>query len=102
MFAKETYSLKHQISFLQNNNNDMSAEYHFMPFSVGKRAEFWCKNCIAAGRAAGYLQDFTIDQLHLVQSAALRLVTLFPATKKYEINCFKHMPDEAILWPKNT
>ncbi len=72
--------------FLQNSNNNASAEYHFMPFSVGNRAEFWCKNCIAAGRAAGYLQDFVIDQLHLVQSAALRLVTLFPATKQYEIN----------------
>lgn len=49
----------------------------------GRRNLFWHKNCVSIGHSAGYLQDMVVSPLHLIQSAALRLVTLFPLTREY-------------------
>lgn len=73
-------------TFMNGASGGSSEEFCYLPALVGQRSSFWSKNCIAIGGSAGYVQEFTIDRLHLVQSAVLRLLTLFPATKKYELN----------------
>ncbi len=46
--------------------------------AAGKQAKAWSGNCIAIGGAAVVLDPVASSQLHLVQSAILRLLALFP------------------------
>lgn len=54
-----------------------------LPFKPGRRDFFWYKNCVAIGASAGDLGALYIDPLHLVQSASLRLLTLFPSGREF-------------------
>lgn len=47
--------------------------------SIGRRETFWHKNCVAIGESAGNLDVLGTGKLHLVQSAVLRFISLFPA-----------------------
>lgn len=47
-------------------------------FINGRRESFWHKNCIAIGRSAGFIEPLESSNLHLAQSAVLRLTSLFP------------------------
>src|SRR5690606_24773915 len=44
----------------------------------GRRANFWHKNCVALGEAAGNFSALALGDLYLVHSALLRLINLFP------------------------
>ncbi|MEN0035659.1 MAG: tryptophan 7-halogenase [Cellvibrio sp.] len=46
--------------------------------SVGRRQLFWAKNCVAIGDSAGNIGVQGAGKLHLIQSAVLRLISLFP------------------------
>lgn len=48
------------------------------PISTGRRANFWHKNSVALGEAAGNLSALGVGNLYLVHSALLRFLTLFP------------------------
>ncbi len=59
-------------------NADLSA-VNIHPLRTGRRATFWQNNCIAIGQAASNPDQLATGKLHLVQSAVLRLLSLFPA-----------------------
>lgn len=47
---------------------------------MGHRTEFFSGNCVSMGSAAGNLDRLAASDFHLVQSAVLRLIDLFPDT----------------------
>jgi len=85
------------------NNEQVCAELDVDPASAqsrflrtGRRENFWYQNCIAIGKAACNPDQLAAGKLHLVQSAALRLLNLFPsqinsAFNRAEYNRLTHL-----------
>lgn len=95
------YSSKHieddaaEKLLLSNLEGEQLANPNRLRFTSGKRRKMWNRNCLALGLAAGFLEPLESTSIHLVQSAAIRFVRLFPndATDEATIDEFNRQSD---------
>ena len=80
---------------LANLEGEQLAKPNRLRFTSGKRRKNWNRNCVALGLSAGFLEPLESTSIHLVQSAAIRLVRLLPdgATDQATIDEFNRQSD---------
>ena len=95
------YSSKHidddaaEKLLLDNLEGEQLANPNRLRFTSGKRRKMWNRNCLALGLSAGFLEPLESTSIHLVQSAAIRFVRMFPngATDQATIDEFNRQSD---------
>lgn len=65
-------------TLMGNLTGEVISEPRVIKFKTGRRHKAWHKNCIAIGLSGGFLEPLESTSIHLITTAILRLMKLFP------------------------
>jgi tryptophan halogenase len=79
VYSSKFMSRDEATSILLNNlDGKLLAEPRHIPFLPGRRKKAWDRNCVAIGLSAGFFEPIESTNIHLIQTAIARLMTMFP------------------------
>ena len=65
-------------TLMENLTGEPISEPRQLRFTTGRREKAWHKNCVAIGLSSGFLEPLESTSIHLVTTALLRLMKMFP------------------------
>ena len=73
-------------TLLQNLSGEPISDIRAFRYETGRRTTPWHKNCVAIGLSSGFLEPLESTSIHLILTATLRLIKLFPHSELCQSN----------------